>query len=101
VIREKLIYQTEEELPFATAVEVEHFKQDEKLVEISAVIWVERPGQKAIIIGKKGAKLKKIGMQARHELEKTLDKKVFLRLWVKLKDHWTDDEKALTGLGYQ
>lgn len=101
VIREKLILLTEEELPYATTVEIEQFKEEEKLIEISAVIWVERQGQKIIVIGKKGARLKKVGIQARREIEKMLDKKVFLRLWVKVKENWTDDDKALRGLGYE
>ncbi len=101
IIREKLIMLTEEELPYATTVEIEQFKEEEKLVEISAVIWVERQGQKIIVIGKKGARLKKVGIQARREIEKMLDQKVFLRLWVKVKENWTDDDKALRGLGYE
>ncbi|RDI42697.1 GTPase Era [Aquicella lusitana] len=101
VIREKLIQATEEELPYATTIEIEQFEESDKLVEIGAVIWVERQGQKVIIIGKKGAKLKKIGIQARREIEKYLDRKVFLRLWVKVKEDWTDNEKALRSLGYE
>lgn len=101
IIREKLILATEEELPYTTAVEIEEFKQDEKLIEIGAVIWVERQGQKVIIIGKKGAKLKKIGTQARREIEALVGTKVFLRLWVKIKEHWTDDDRALKSLGYE
>ncbi len=100
IIREKLIHATEEELPYTTAVEIEQFKEDEKITEISAVIWVERDGQRIIVIGKKGAKLKKIGIQARRDIEKLLGAKVFLRLWVKVREHWTDDDKALRSLGY-
>lgn len=101
IIREKLIHATEEELPYATTVEIEQFEQGESLTEIGAVIWVERQGQKIIIIGKKGARLKKIGMQARREIEKRVGTKVFLRLWVKVKENWTDNDKALRGLGYE
>lgn len=101
IIREKLIQQTEEELPYTTAIEIEQFQEGEKLTEISAVIWVERQGQKVIVIGKKGARLKKIGIQARRDIEKLVDNKVFLRLWVKVKEHWTDDDKALRSLGYE
>jgi len=101
IIREKLIQTTEEELPYTTTVEIEQFQQDEKLTEIGAIIWVERQGQKVIIIGKKGARLKKVGIQARREIEKLLGHKVFLRLWVKVKEHWTDDDKALRSLGYE
>lgn len=101
IIREKVIHATEEELPYTTAVEIEQFVEGEKLTEIAAVIWVERPGQKVIIIGKKGARLKKVGITARREIEKLLGQKVFLRLWVKIKEHWTDDDKALRNLGYE
>ena len=100
IIREKIIMMTEEELPYAVTVEIEDMKQDDTLTEISAVIWVERPGQKAIVIGKKGACLKKVGIQSRRELEKLLGTKVFVRLWVKIKENWTDDDRALKGLGY-
>lgn len=101
IIREQLIRLTEQELPYTTAIEIEEFKEESKLTTIGAVIWVERPGQKVIVIGKGGAKLKKIGTAARKEIEDLLDTKVFLRLWVKIKEHWTDDEKALRGLGYE
>lgn len=101
IIREKLILATEQELPYALAVEIEDFKQDEKLAEISAIIWVERRGQKIIVIGKKGERLKKVGASARRELEKMLGTKVFIRLWVKVKENWTDDDRALRGLGYE
>jgi len=101
IIREKIIKETEEELPYTTTVEIEQFKQGDKLTEISAIIWVERQGQKVIIIGKGGARLKKIGTQARREIEKIVDNKVYLRLWIKVKEHWTDDDKALRSLGYE
>jgi GTP-binding protein Era len=101
IIREKLIMATEEELPYTTTVEIEEFKVDEKLTEIGAVIWVERQGQKVIVIGKGGAMLKKIGTQARRDIETLVGGKVFLRLWVKVKEDWTDNEKALRGLGYE
>lgn len=101
IIREKLIQATEQELPYTTSVEIEKFEQQEKLTEISAIIWVERHGQKVIVIGKGGALLKKIGMKARREIETLLSTKVFLRLWVKVKADWRDDEKALRSLGYE
>jgi GTPase len=101
LIREKLIRATKEELPYTTAIEIEQFDEGEKLTEIGAIIWVERPGQRIIIIGKAGAMLKKIGTQARRDIEKLLGRKVFLRLWVKVKEHWTDDERALKSLGYE
>ena len=101
IIREKLIRETEQELPYTTTVIIESFKTEEKLISISAIIWVEREGQKPIVIGKNGERLKKIGTQARKEIETLLGNKVFLRLWVKVKDDWTDDERALGSLGYE
>ncbi len=100
IIREKIIQMTEEELPYAVTVEIEDYKQEGDLTEISAVIWVERAGQKAIIIGKKGAALKRVGIHARREIERLVETKVFVRLWVKIKENWTDDDRALKSLGY-
>lgn len=100
IIREKLINNTNEELPYTTAVEIEQLEVKDKITHISAIIWVERPGQKIIIIGKAGAGLKRIGTAARKDIEKLLGQKVFLRLWVKIKENWTDDEKILRSLGY-
>ncbi len=101
LIREKLIQATEEELPYSTTVVVDSFEDEEKIVKINAVIWVEREGQKPIVIGKDGEMLKKIGTLARKDIEKLVGKKVFLRLWVKVKDNWTDDERVLQNLGYE
>lgn len=101
IIREKLIQATGEELPYAITVEIEEFKQEPELTEINAIIWVERQGQKIIVIGKKGARLKKVGTLARHEIETLTGNKVFLRLWVKIKENWTDDDRALRSLGYE
>jgi GTP-binding protein Era len=101
IIREKLIYATEDELPYTTSVQIEEFKSSEALTEINALIWVEREGQRAIVIGKGGEKLKKIGTQARKEIERLIGSKVFLRLWVKVKADWTDDEAALRSLGLE
>lgn len=101
IIREKIIQATEEELPYAVTVEIDEFKEEANLTEINAVIWVERQGQKIIVIGKGGAKLKKVGMQARREIEKLTGNKVMLRLWVKIKENWTDDDRALRSLGYE
>lgn len=101
IIREKLIYATEEELPYVTSVEIEEFVEEENLTKIGAVIWVEKQGQKIIVIGKKGTLLKKVGTQARRDIEKLLGHKVFLRLWVKVKENWTDNDKALRSLGYE
>jgi len=101
VIREKLMKETEQEIPYSTAVEIESFDREEKIIKIGAIIWVERAGQKAIVIGAGGALLKKVGTLARKEMEVLFDQKVFLRLWVKVKDKWTDDDRALKSLGYE
>ena len=100
IIREKLIKRLGDELPYQTTVTIESFKEKQKLTEISAIIWVERKGQKAIVIGKQGTLIKTIGEQARIDIESLLDKKVFIELWVKQKDRWTDDEKALNQFNY-
>jgi GTP-binding protein Era len=100
IVREKLIQATEQEVPYCTTVEVEDWKTEEKRIEISVLIWVEREGQKLIVIGKKGERLKWIGIEARKEIEALLKQRVFLRLWVKVKERWTDDDRALRQLGY-
>ena len=100
LIREQLTRQFHKELPYATTVEIESFKEDEKMYRIHALIWVERPGQKNILIGSKGEALKKVGTQARLSMEDFFQKKVFLQLWVKVKKSWSDDEAALARLGY-
>ena len=100
LIREKLMRRLGQELPYALAVEIEQFVEEGKLLRISALIWVERDSQKAIVIGKNGAGLKSIGKQARVDMEHIFGRKVFLQLWVKVKDKWSDDERMLKGLGY-
>lgn len=100
LIREKLMRLLGEELPHKIAVEIEEFTTQDKILHISAVIWVERKGQKAIVIGKAGDKLKKVGQLARLDMEKMFQNKVFLRLWVKVKEGWMDDQRALRSLGY-
>jgi len=100
VIREKLLRSLGQEVPHALTVEIEQYKQDGALTRISALIWVERQGQKAIVIGKQGEVLKKVGERARHDLERMLEGKVFLQLWVKVREGWSDDERALRSLGY-
>jgi len=100
IIREKITRLLGQEIPYATSVEVEFFAEDADITRISALIWVERDGQKNILIGAKGMMLKNIGMQARKDLEKLLDKKVYLKLWVKVKAGWADDDRALRSLGY-
>ncbi|HFE38201.1 MAG TPA: GTPase Era [Gammaproteobacteria bacterium] len=100
IIREKLMRKLGQELPYAITVEIEQFKEEGGLYDISAAIWVERKGQKAIIIGKKGENLKLIGRQARVDMEKLFEHKVFLQLWVKVKEGWSDNIRALRSLGY-
>jgi GTP-binding protein Era len=99
-VREKLFRKLGKELPYGLTVEVEHFRREDKLVHIHALIWVERRSQKNIVIGKQGAVLKEAGQQARAEIEDLLDSKVNLKLWVKVKEGWADDERALRSLGY-
>jgi len=101
IIREKLVRLLGDELPYATSVEIEKFDETADLAKIYAIIWVERDNQKAIVIGKDGAKLKRIGQEARVDLENLLEKKVYLKTWVKVKRGWADDERALHQLGYR
>ena len=101
LLREQLMRQLGQELPYASAVEIERFEEDGKLRRIAAVIWVERPSQKAIVIGKQGARLKAIAASARREMERLFDGKVFLETWCKVRDDWSDDESALRQFGYQ
>lgn len=100
LIREKIMRLLGQEVPYAVAVEVEAFEEEENIIKISALIWVERNNQKIIIIGHKGQQLKAIGKQARLSMEHLYAKKVFLKLWVKVKSGWSDDERALKSLGY-
>ena len=100
IIREKLVRELGMELPYQTTVQIESYKDREKLTEIHAVILVETKGQKAIIIGSKGAKLKSIGTRARVDIEELIGRKVFLQLFVKVKSGWSDDEAGLKSLGY-
>jgi len=100
IIREKLIRSLGQEVPHAIAVQVESYKEEEKLTRIHAIIWVEREGQKAIVIGKEGEVLKKVGQRAREEMEKMFERKVYLNLWVKVKKGWSDNEGVMQSLGY-
>lgn len=101
IVREKIMRQLGDELPYATTVEIEEFAQEGEVLHISAVIFVERKGQKKIMIGEKGARLRSLGTDARHDMEALFDSKVMLRLWVKVKSGWSDDERALRSLGYE
>ena len=99
MIREKITRQLGDEIPHSIAVEIETFEYGEGVWHINAVILVERKGQKAIVIGKSGARLKKIGEEARKDMERMLEQQVMLKLWVKVKGGWADDERALQSLG--
>ena len=100
LIREQLMLRLHQELPYALTVEIEQFKREKGLVRLGAIIWVERDGQKHIVIGKGGSVLKQVGTQARRALEELLSEKVFLQLWVKVSRDWSDNEKALKQFGY-
>lgn len=102
IIREKVFLQTGQEIPYSTAVTIESFKEDtkKKLVTIHATIVIERASQKGIIIGKGGSKLKSIGTAARFDIEKLIGEKVLLKLWVKVKKKWSQDERFLKELGF-
>ena len=101
IIREKLMRFMGEELPYSVTVEIEQFKLNERGVyEINGLILVERDGQKKMVIGHGGQKIKTIGTEARQDMERLFDNKVHLELWVKVKSGWADDERALRSLGY-
>lgn len=99
-IREQITRLSHEEVPYGVTVEIENYAIDGKMIRIDALIWVEREGQKGILIGKDGEMLKEIGRRARINIENLQGMKVFLRLWVKVKGGWSDDERALRALGY-
>lgn len=104
LVREKVMRQLGDEVPYDIAVEIEEFNQETRpkglLLHIRALILVERDGQKAIVIGEKGARLKRIGIESRKDMERMFHCKVMLNLWVKVKAGWSDDERALKSLGY-
>lgn len=102
IVREKLMRTLGEEVPYGATVEIEQFQFDEAegRWHINALILVERAGQKQIVIGKKGEQIKQMGIQARKDLIQLLDARVHLELWVKVKENWSDDERALASLGY-
>jgi GTP-binding protein Era len=100
IVREKIMRQLGDELPYSVAVEIEEFAGEDGVLHISALILVERQGQKKIVIGDKGSRLRSIGTEARVDMEKLFDSKVMLRLWVKVRSGWSDDERALRSLGY-
>ena len=106
IVREKILELYEQEVPYSTEVVIEYFKEGtttkgEPLIRISGIIYVVRKTQKAILIGKQGSAIKKLGTEARKSIEVFLDSKVFLELHVKVRDNWRDNEQSLKGFGYQ
>ncbi|MEP6940663.1 MAG: GTPase Era, partial [Rudaea sp.] len=101
LVREQLMLRLAQELPYSVSVEIESFNdREDGVAEILAVIWVEREGQKAIVIGKGGVQLKEIGSAARQAMIKLLGRRVFLKLFVNVRENWSDDEAALQRFGY-
>mgnify|MGYP000377163742 CR=1 FL=1 len=100
IVREKITRQLGAEVPYQVTVEIEEFRVERNVTHIGALILVEREGQKKIIIGNKGERIKSIGQQARADMESLLDCKVMLKTWVKVRSGWSDDERALRSLGY-
>jgi len=100
MVRERIFRLLGDELPYSTAVVVDNFAVEGRLRRIHATIYVERPGHKAIVIGEKGATLKRIGTEARHAMEALFDGRVHLELWVKVKSGWADNDLALRQFGY-
>ncbi|MGK0440378.1 MAG: GTP-binding protein Era [Pseudohongiellaceae bacterium] len=100
LVREKIMRQLGAEVPYEVTVEIEEFSDSGKSLHIGALILVEREGQKRIVIGDKGSRLRLIGQEARLDMEKMFERKVMLKLWVKVKSGWSDDERALRSLGY-
>ncbi|MGD8349348.1 MAG: KH domain-containing protein, partial [Gammaproteobacteria bacterium] len=85
---------------YSVTVSIDHYIEEPDITRISATVWVERKSQKAIVIGKDGVQLKKIGSAARRDIERLVDGKVYLQLWVKVREDWADDEQSLAAFGY-
>ena len=100
IIREKALWLLQQEIPHGLAIEIEKFEQGEKVTKISATIFCEKENHKKIIIGSSGSTLKKIGEESRKDIERMLGTKVFLELWVKVKEHWRDSDILVSNLGY-
>jgi len=100
IIREKILIRYKKEIPYSVEVEVEEFKEDDKIIRIRSIIYVERKSQKGIIIGHQGIAIKHVGIDARKDIEKFFDKKVFLELFVKVADDWRSDDNKLKRFGY-
>ena len=101
IIRERILENYQKEIPYAVQVEVESYKEEEKIVRISAVIYVERKTQKGIIIGHRGAAIKKVGIEARKRIEEFIDKQVFLEMYVKVDEDWRTKQRRLKAFGYK
>lgn len=101
IVREKIFRTCGQELPYSTTVEIESYEDSAKLVRIAALIWVDKESHKRMIIGDKGEKLKDMATQARMDMEKLLEKKVFLQCWCKVKSGWSDNERILQTMGYE
>ena len=100
-IREKILFFYEKEIPYSVEVKIDNFKEEDNLIRISALIYVERDSQKAILIGKGGLALKKVASEARKDMEKFLDKPVFLDVFVKVKNNWRNSDMELKRFGYK
>jgi GTP-binding protein Era len=101
IIREKLMSSLHQEIPYGLAVEIDRMESDAgRSVQLHATIWIERESQKAIVIGKQGRVLKRVGQEARLELNRMLDARVHLELWVKVREHWSDNAEELKRLGF-
>ena len=100
LIREQLMLRLHQELPYSLTVEVEEFKREKRILRIGAIVWVERKGQKQIVIGKGGDVLKFVGSKARKALQELFEEKIYLRLWVKVSRDWSDSERALRQFGF-
>ena len=101
IIREKILTHYKKEIPYSVEIEVEEFFEEENLIKIRAIIYVMRDSQKGIIIGHKGMGLKRIGSESRRDIERMLDKKVFLETPVKVKKNWRNDNRELKKFGYK
>ena len=101
LIREQLMRQLGAELPYATTVAIDSYKEEGRLLRISATVYVERPGQKAIVIGAGGSRMRSIGQAARIAIEQQFERKVFLEMWCKVREAWSDNEAGLRGFGYE
>ena len=101
IIREKILLYYDKEIPYSVEVLVTEFKEDKKLIRIAATIFVERESQKGIIIGHGGVALKRVGEEARRDIQKFFDKKVFLQLYVKVNPNWRNSSKSLESFGYE